>query len=267
MVVDDEIKGSTIVGVQVASRGRNGEWDQRRHIRCKAVVSNASVVTTVRKLVGEKHFDEAFVKDLNAVRVNTSSCQVYLGIKEGESIPDIGDLVFTSEAERFSSDELVDFKTTSRTFSVYYPETRPGSGRYTIVASLNGKYEDWARLSEEDYQAHKNRLIEESIVALEKYIRDIREKIDYVDAATPRTINYYTRHPGGASFGTKFEGLKLSMELPDQIRGIYHAGSVGIIMSGWLGTMNYGVIVANKVDKQIVEDKKLSCQTTEVNVT
>ena len=266
VVVDDEIKGSAVVGVQVASRGRNSEWDQRRHIRCKAVVSNASVVTTVKKLVGEKYFDEAFVKDLNAVRVNTSSCQVYLGIKEGESIPDIGDLVFTSEAERFSSDELVDFKTTSRTFSVYYPETRPGSGRYTIVASLNGEYEDWARLSEEDYQTHKNRLIEESIVALEKYIRDVREKIDYVDAATPRTINYYTRHPGGASFGTKFEGLKLSMELPDQIRGIYHAGSVGIIMSGWLGTMNYGVIVANKVDKQIVEDKKLSCQNTEANV-
>ena len=266
VVVDDDIKGSTIVGVQVASRGRNGEWDQRRHIRCKAAVSNASVVTTVKKLVGEKYFDEAFVKDLNAVRVNTSSCQVYLGIKEGESIPDIGDLVFTSEAKRFSSDELVDFKTTSRTFSVYYPETRPGSGRYTIVASLNGEYEDWARLSEEDYQAHKNRLIEESIVALEKYIRDVREKIDYVDAATPRTINHYTRHPRGASFGTKFEGLKLSMELPDQIRGIYHAGSVGIIMSGWLGTMNYGVIVANKVDKQIAGDKKSSCQNTEANV-
>ena len=26
--------------------------------------------------------------------------------------------------------------------------------------------------------------------------------------------------------------------------GLYHAGSVGIIMSGWLGTINYGVIVA-----------------------
>ena len=32
---------------------------------------------------------------------------------------------------------------TSRTFSVYYPDTRPGSDRYTVVASLNGHYEDW----------------------------------------------------------------------------------------------------------------------------
>jgi hypothetical protein len=32
------------------------------------------------------------------------------------------------------------------------------------------------------------------------------------------------------------------------VRGLFHAGSVGIIMSGWLGAANYGVIAANKVD-------------------
>ena len=30
--------------------------------------------------------------------------------------------------------------------------------------------------------------------------------------------------------------------------GLFHVGSVGIIMSGWLGAINYGVIVANDVD-------------------
>ena len=248
---EDDGARRRVVGVRVAGRARNGDWGPSRRIRCRAIVSNASVVTTVKSLVGENQFPPEYIEALNAVRVNTSSCQVYLGIKKGETIPNIGDLVFTSEAERFSSDELVDFRTTSRTFSVYYPETRPGSGRYTIVASLNGKYDDWAKLPEDEYEREKKRLIEESIIALESHIPGVREKIDYVDAATPRTIHYYTRHPGGSSFGTKFEGLKCSMDLPDQIRGLYHAGSVGIIMSGWLGTMNYGVIVANKVDKQL----------------
>ena len=41
------------------------------------------------------------------------------------------------------------------------------------------------------------------------------------------------------------------MDLPKQVAGLHHAGSVGIIMSGWLGTINYGVIVANNVDKQL----------------
>jgi hypothetical protein len=38
------------------------------------------------------------------------------------------------------------------------------------------------------------------------------------------------------------------MDLPKQIGGLYHAGSVGIIMSGWLGAINYGVIVANEAE-------------------
>ena len=58
-------------------------------------------------------------------------------------------------------------------------------------------------------------------------------------------------HMHGASFGTKFEGLKVSMDLPDKLPGLFHAGSVGIIMSGWLGTINYGVITANRIDKAL----------------
>ena len=41
------------------------------------------------------------------------------------------------------------------------------------------------------------------------------------------------------------------MKLPEQLGGLFHAGSVGIIMSGWLGAANYGVIVANGVDKYL----------------
>jgi phytoene dehydrogenase-like protein len=181
---------------------------------------------------------------------------VYLGIRKGENIPHIGDLVFTSENPHFSSEELNDFHTTSRTFSVYYPETRPGSDRYTIVVSLNGQYGDWQKLSDDEYEREKQRLIDESVAALEKYIPDVRAKIDWMEAATPRTIERYTTHSNGTSFGTKFEGLKVSMDLPEKLPGLYHAGSVGIIMSGWLGTINYGVIVANKIDKALFAQKK-----------
>jgi all-trans-retinol 13,14-reductase len=84
----------------------------------------------------------------------------------------------------------------------------------------------------------------------------VREKVEHVEASTPRTFEHYTRHQQGASFGTKFEGLKVSRELPQQIAGLYHAGSVGIIMSGWLGAVNYGVIVANDVDKLLTTPGK-----------
>ncbi|HLP02451.1 MAG TPA: FAD-dependent oxidoreductase [Opitutaceae bacterium] len=222
-----------------------------REIRCGAVLSNANIKNTVFRLAGAENFSPEFVKEAESVRISPSSCQVYFGIRKGETIPHIGDLIFTSDAPAFSSTELVAKHTTSRTFSIYYPETRPGTDRYTVVASLNAKYDDWAKLTEEEYEAEKKRLIEESLASLERFLPGVREKIDWVEAATPRTIERYTTHWAGTSFGTKFEGLKVSMELPNQIAGLHHAGSVGIIMSGWLGTINYGVIVANNVDKYL----------------
>ena len=227
-----------------------------RVIRAKAVMSNANIKNTVLRLAGEENFSSEYAAAARAVRINSSSCQVYLGIRKGETIPHIGDLVFTSASPRFSSTELTDLHTTSRTFSVYYPDTRPGSHRYTVVASINGLYGDWNAMSPEEYTSHKERLIEEAITALEGFIPGVREKIDWKEAATPRTIERYTKHLGGTSFGTKFEGLKVSMDLPDQLPGLFHAGSVGIIMSGWLGTINYGVITANKVDRYICAQRQ-----------
>lgn len=225
-------------------------------IRCGAVLSNSNIKNTVLRMAGEENFTPEFVAATKAVRVNSSSCQVYLGIRKGETLPHIGDLVFTSDEPKFSSEKLVDLHTTSRTFSLYYPDTRPGTDRYTVVVSINARYPDWAGMSDADYAKHKERLIEESITSLERFIPDIRGKIEWKEAATPRTVEYYTKHWHGTSFGTKFEGLKISMDLPTQLPGLYHAGSVGIIMSGWLGTINYGVIVANQIDKALAASKR-----------
>ena len=250
-------EGTQVLGVQAKSQN-SGEVLPSRQIRCRTILSNANIKNTIFRLIGKEKFAPSFIQEADQVRNNTSSCQVYMGVKKGEFIPDIGDLVFTSEAERFSTDELTNFRTTSRTFSVYYPDTRPhlDPPRYAIVASLNGHWMDWNKLSDPDYQKEKERICEESIACLEKHIPDIRSKLDHVEAATPRTIERYTKHMIGTSFGTKFEGLKVSMGLSEQVKGLFHAGSVGIIMSGWLGTINYGVITANKIDKFLREQKK-----------
>jgi len=220
-------------------------------IKSKAVVSNANVKSTIHKLVGDEHFSNSFLEESRKVRLNNSSCQVYIGIRKGESIDYVGDLFFTSVAEKFDSEKLRSRNITSRTFSFYYPSTRPGSDMYSIVASTNANYEDWANLSEEEYRASKQELIQSTLDVLEKYVPGVRDKIDHVEAATPKTFERYTLHPNGTSFGTKFEGLRVSMGLPEEIPGLFHTGSVGIIMSGWLGAANYGVIVANNVDRYL----------------
>ena len=235
--------------IYVEDKAVQGVRVNGQDIACKSVLSNSNIITTIEQLVGKEKFGPEYIKDVKNVRLNNSSCQVYMGIKKGEQIPHVGDLLFSSEAEEYCTEKILSKDITSRTFSFYYPEIRPGTNQYSIVSSTNARYKDWANLSEKEYLHDKNDLEQTTLNALEKYVPDIRKKIDHIEASTPKTFKRYTLHPSGTSFGTKFEGLKVSRDLPKQINGLFHAGSVGIIMSGWLGAANYGVIVANETDK------------------
>ena len=221
-------------------------------IPCRSLMSNGNILSTVHDWVGESHFSKEFLDKVSAVRLNNSSSQVYIGFKPGEGFDFIGDLLFTSTHPVFEPSAVLAPERTSKTFSVYYPSIRPDApDDYTVVASMNANFADWTLYSESEYSAAKTAMIEDVLDSLEKYIPGVREKIDYVEAATPRTFERYTLHRGGSSFGTKFEGLDVSMNLHEEVDGLFHAGSVGIIMSGWLGAANYGVIAANNVDKYL----------------
>jgi len=222
-----------------------------KEIAARAVVSNGNLLRTIHELTGDECFGSEFLSGVGNVHLSNSSCQVYIGIKPGETIDDIGELLFTSTHPVFDSSAICSRNITSRTYSVYYPWMRPEKGQYTIVASMNGRYEDWVDLPREEYRAGKVQMIEETLDALDKYVPGIRGKVDYTEAATPKTFARYTLHDRGASFGTKFNGLRYSMEWSQHVAGLYHTGSVGIIMSGWLGSVNYGVMTANEADKYL----------------
>lgn len=243
----DTVKGANgAVQVSAVRIERSGET---KTVKTRAVVSNGNLLTTIFDMVGAEHFAPEFIEKAKAVRLNNSSCQVYIGLAEGDLLDEsvCGDLLFTSVAPEFDTKALLSRQITSRTYSFYYPKTRPGLNRCAVVASTNANYDDWNKLTKEQYEASKKDLIETTLDALDKYVPCIRSRAVYTEAATPCTFERYTLHRGGASFGTKFEGLEVSRALSEQVQGLYHTGSVGIIMSGWLGAVNYGVIVSNDV--------------------
>ncbi|HRX77614.1 MAG: NAD(P)/FAD-dependent oxidoreductase [Planctomycetaceae bacterium] len=234
-----------------------------RTIKAKSVISNANLNATIFRLLGEERLDKKFVEEARAVRLNNSSTQVYMALKPGDTVDEsLGDLFFTSTAKEFKTDLLLSRDVTSRTYSIYYPRTRPqGRPRTLIVSSTNAHYDDWSKLSNEEYEASKQDLIDKTLDHLDRYVPNVRERLAHVEASTPRTFQHYTQHVAGASFGTKFEGLAVSRALPEQVKGLYHAGSVGIIMSGWLGAINYGVIVANDVDALLMKQSGAASAT------
>ena len=56
-------------------------------IKSKAVLSNGNIRSTVLNLTGSEYFPDDFIEKTKAVRLNSSSCQVYMGLKEGATIP------------------------------------------------------------------------------------------------------------------------------------------------------------------------------------
>ena len=153
-----DVDDSKVVGIRVRSQNTGEKEFHVRSIKCKAVLSIANVRNTIEYLVGENKFSEDFVAEAKAVRNNTSSCQVYMGIKKGETIPNIGDLVFTSKAAEYSI-ELTSIKPAATPFRfTIQRRARISQDHYTVVASLNAQWDEWNDLSEEEYQAEKARM-------------------------------------------------------------------------------------------------------------
>ena len=192
-----------------------------RRIACKAVVSNANLRTTLLKMLGPDKLDQGFVDRASEVRLNNSSTQVYMALKEGEEIDESsGDLFFTSTAKDFRTDLLLSRDITSRTFSFYYPKTWPQKEkkRYA-VSSTNANWSDWADLSKDDYEED---LIETTLDALSRYLPDIRSKIDRVEAATPQTFHHYTQPKWVRVLGQNLKGFLSAAN--------YHSKSEACIM-------------------------------------
>ena len=63
-------------------------------IKTRSVLSNANLKGTIFNLVGREYFEPEFVAEAEAVRLNNSSVQVYIALKEGETLDEerCGDL-------------------------------------------------------------------------------------------------------------------------------------------------------------------------------
>ena len=149
----------------------------------------------------------------------------------------------------FRTELLLSRDITSRTYSFYYPRTRPEARpRCLIVSSTNANYDDWAEPQRRGVRGEQARPDRNDA----RRARQIRARTSASGSttskpSTPRDVRALHAAPATAPASARSSKAWPSAgPLPQQIAGLYHAGSVGIIMSGWLGAMNYGVIVANE---------------------
>jgi phytoene dehydrogenase-like protein len=219
------------------------------------VVSNANLKATCLELVDMDRLCPSFAAEARAIPLSVSVAQAYLGIRPGETIPKIADILFSSREPRYNAAAFRAFPPKSISYSFYYPYCiRPDYGGTEIVASMCADYADWDNISADEYRRRKETLIRSVLDDLSRYLPGIDGKLDYVGAATPKTLERYAAHWLGASFGSKFPGFLAAEKLPSVIGGLFHCGSQGILMSGWLGSANCGALAAGKAEAFIVKD-------------
>ncbi len=234
-----EVEGGKVSGVAVG--GFN--------IAARAVVSNANLKATCLQLVDMERIYPPFAAEVREVPLSVSVAQVYMGLRPGETIPEVADILFSSGEPQYNAPALRAYPPRSISYSFYYPrQIRPEYNGTEIVASMCADYADWENLPPEEYARKKARLAEAVLGDLARHLPGIREKLDHIEVATPLTLERFTGHWRGASFGTKFPGYLAAERLPSIIEGLYHCGSQGILMSGWLGSANCGALAAGKVD-------------------
>ncbi|NQT11955.1 MAG: NAD(P)/FAD-dependent oxidoreductase, partial [Planctomycetes bacterium] len=111
----DVLTKANVEKIRVADRRVEGVTVDGRPIQAKAVLSNANLKGTIFGLVGQQHWDRDFIEQARAVRLNNSSAQVYMAMREGEMIEEsCGDLLFSSTAPAFRTELLLSRDVTSR---------------------------------------------------------------------------------------------------------------------------------------------------------
>ncbi|MEM6672572.1 MAG: NAD(P)/FAD-dependent oxidoreductase [Planctomycetota bacterium] len=112
-----------------------------------------------------------------------------------------------------------------------------GLFRLTLLA----RHDAWTGMPEDEYVQAKDRIWDEAHAAAAPYAFDAREHAVYVDGFTPRTIEKFTGHLGGAVYGTP--NKQRSGRTP--IDGLYLCGTDQGYL-GIVGAMLSGIAMANQ---------------------
>jgi phytoene dehydrogenase-like protein len=110
-----------------------------------------------------------------------------------------------------------------------------------LRVSVLANHERWKRLAPEEYRAVKQESAARAADAVALHLPDWREHVVFQDVFTPRTIEHFTSHAGGAVYGSPNKHL----DGETGIDGLYLIGNDQGYL-GIIGTMISGVAMANR---------------------
>ena len=110
-----------------------------------------------------------------------------------------------------------------------------------VRVSVLANFERWASLPEAEYQDRKQAESDRALASAARFVPDVRPHTVFKDVFTPRTIQRFTSHSGGAIYGCPSKRRDARTGIEDLFVIGNDQGMVGIV-----GAMLSGITVANQ---------------------
>ncbi len=229
---------------------------------CRYVVSNVNAPDTYETLIGYEHLPARFAGRLKTFTIGISWFQVYLGVDHDyrSAFPagthEIAVNPGYDQNEHFSAfaagrPEEVPF------FVMNYTLADTGTapqGKSVIVLSTCMPYDwknDWYEFEDyEKYRQLKHEVADILIKRAEGVLPGLAEHVDVMEVGSPRTLEHYTRNPGGAILGWEnTPDQVLFNRLPQQtpIPNVLLAGAWTFPCGGQSAVLESGRLAAEKI--------------------
>jgi all-trans-retinol 13,14-reductase len=228
------------------------------YIQADKVITTVDPMLAMRKLVGDEHLPEKYIRKLESTIMSPSSFNVALGLDDKIDLKGLDlDYPYNVVSTGLGTAEklFIAFLAGNHGFSeecfhaaVICPSLTTGAKNTVTIRSTPWHLNGWKDLRENDYpkyQAEKEKWADFLIGIAEKYfIPELSKHILVKDIATPATYARYSGSPTGsiydmASLVTQFGPKRLPMKTP--IRNLYQPK----FAHGLFGTMMNGVQVVD----------------------
>ncbi|MFN8371055.1 MAG: FAD-dependent oxidoreductase [Bacteriovoracaceae bacterium] len=239
------VKNGQAIGVTV-----NG-----KDIFATNIIINAPLPYAVKNLVPE--LSKKFKKSVFNLKESISAMNVYLSFKR--KLSEIGHTDFNAffifeDKDKDIDKQKIKFKGVSFIdYGGINSELHP-QGNSTGCIIVYDKISDWTNLARDEYETKKKAYGDYYIDLVDKYIPGVKKEIEFINVATPKTINTYSLAGSGSVYGFAYDvenvNKKLQIDFLNlSIKNLDFASSWPF-MSGFSNTFIYGVKIAKKILKE-----------------